>query len=142
MFASKCATFSRQKCLTLVIDFHWGSFEARKQLNNRHKSDLIHYQTGNGLRHASGPVLSNSHVTYFHLCSMSTNLTSRVKVITLPDCHVDIIFMNKFSEMHFSVSFGNPNHRLNVTHRDGNTSSRHRLATQVAVHFCNLQTKA
>ena len=24
----------------------WGSFEARKQFNNRHKSDLIHYQTG------------------------------------------------------------------------------------------------
>ena len=23
---------------------------------NRHKSDLIQYQTGNGLRHASGPV--------------------------------------------------------------------------------------
>ena len=43
-------------CLTLVIDFYWGSFDARKHLNNKHKSDLIQYQTGNGLRHASGPI--------------------------------------------------------------------------------------
>ena len=45
-----------EHCLTLVIDFYCGSFEARKRLNNRHQSDLIQYQTGNGLRHASGPV--------------------------------------------------------------------------------------
>ena len=51
-------------CLTLVIDFYWGSFKAREQLNNRHKSDLIHYQTRNGLRHASGPVLFQFHALH------------------------------------------------------------------------------
>ena len=39
-------------CLTLEIDYCCASFEARKQLNNRHKSDLIQYQMGNGRRHA------------------------------------------------------------------------------------------
>ena len=33
--------------------FYWGSFEAWKHLN---MSDLIQYQTGNGLGRASGPV--------------------------------------------------------------------------------------
>ena len=50
---------SVKHCVTLVIDFYWGSFEARKQLNNRHKSDLIQNKTGIVLRHASGPVRAN-----------------------------------------------------------------------------------
>ena len=57
---------SVKHCLTLVIEFYWGSFEARKQLNNRHKSDLIQYQTGNGLRHAGGPV--HLPIQPLHLC--------------------------------------------------------------------------
>ena len=48
-----------------MIDFYLGSFKARKYLNNRHKSDLLQYLTGNGLRHTSGPVLP---IHPLHIC--------------------------------------------------------------------------
>ena len=40
---------------TLILDIKAGD----RNLRSDHKSDLIQHQTGNGLRHASGPVRSN-----------------------------------------------------------------------------------
>ena len=46
--------FRNKNCLTHVSDFYLGTIGTKKHLNNRQQSDLIHYQTANRLRHASG----------------------------------------------------------------------------------------
>ena len=56
MYVTSFLVFHTKVTVNIGLKSYWGSFEARKQLNNRHKSDLIHYQTGNALSHASGPV--------------------------------------------------------------------------------------
>jgi hypothetical protein len=58
-----------------------------------------------------------------------------------PDGHVDVIFVNEFSKMHFGVGLGDADHGLDVTDGDRNAAGGHRLATQIAVHFGDLKVK-
>ena len=55
-----------------MIDFHSGSFEAKKHLNNRHKSDLIEYQTGTDIGTLMFPF--NPSTCYSYLAISMTRL--------------------------------------------------------------------
>ena len=52
---------------TIIGDFDWNTKTGVEASDDDTESDLIHYQTGNGLRHASGPVrlpLSTRYINY------------------------------------------------------------------------------
>jgi len=42
-----------------------------------------------------------------------------------PDGHVDVIFVNEFSKMHFGVGLGDADHGLDVTDGDRNAAGGH-----------------
>ncbi len=42
-----------------------------------------------------------------------------------PDGHVDVIFVNEFSKMHFGVGLGDADHGLDVTDGDWNAAGGH-----------------
>ena len=59
----------RKHCLTHVKDFYWGLWNTKTGVeasDQDTESDLIHYQTENGLRHASGPVRLPLSTRYIH----------------------------------------------------------------------------
>ena len=94
-YAPPSLSLSLTFCKKLVI-----TLGARKHLNNRHQSDLIHYQTGNRLRHASGPV----HLTIPPVTFIITKLlkTSWIIIVIRQNifcscCHVWPNFFNSFN---------------------------------------------
>ena len=90
---------ANQHCLTLMIDFYWGSFKARKHLNNRHKSDLIQYKTGHLPRRASGPV-QPSHPLHILHCTKRTKNNSRIRQWRLLVIHFFAFWSYAYSQFY------------------------------------------
>ena len=65
---------------TFIGDFDWNTKTGVEASDHDTESDLIHYQTGNGLRHTSGPVRLPLSTHYINSGLIESKLRSQVDV--------------------------------------------------------------